>query len=84
MRFVNRLRRIYLITLRKNKVIESLKKRKGVCEDCSLCCNNCKYLDGDKCSIYDYRICLRPFPIDETEQKLFGIYGKCKYYWEKD
>ena len=87
LRLINRIRRFYLLRFRKSYVKRSLSKRKGECiPNCGACCGDgrCEYLDKNmRCSIYEKRTCHNPLPIDEREKMLFGIEGKCGYYWEK-
>lgn len=90
-RLYNHLRRAYLFRFRKSYVNRSLSLRRGKCPpNCGACCLSalrsrpCPHLDSDmRCSIYPDRKCLRPFPIDEKEKKLFGIADRCGYYWKQ-
>lgn len=69
-------------------ISESIKKRRGRCNNCGYCCRNCVLREEKNgkvyCSVYCERIGFnprcRPFPIDETDRKL--VYKECSYYWE--
>ncbi len=64
-------------------VNNSLKKRKGSCNQCSYCCTNCRYLKENKCSTYKERprSCHKSFPITNFERKYLAD-KDCGYYWD--
>lgn len=86
------LRRRYLIWFREKYVQESIALRQGKCKMCPCChsrgifrkAGQCKYLQGNKCMIYDR---LKPsckwYPIDEKDKTPFGK-KNCAYYWKKE
>ncbi|MEM5834706.1 MAG: hypothetical protein QXQ69_02565 [Candidatus Aenigmatarchaeota archaeon] len=73
---------------RKNYVKYKLKKRKGFCSRCGLCCQfkglKCPHFKKNLCSIQKRKpLECREFPIDEI-QKFFTLgknYKKCTFFW---
>lgn len=88
----NALRKIYLVWFKNNYVKRSLSTRKGNCLACGTCCRQtvpyCPFLTLDnKCRLYKWfnwlpKYC-KIFPVDEVDQDLSDIRGKCGYYWEQ-
>lgn len=85
------LRKKYLAWFRKGYVKRNLSARKGRCLACGICCRQivplCPFLTRDnKCRLPVWfggwlpRYC-RIFPIDELDQKMANVRGKCGYYW---
>lgn len=80
-----------LVWFKADYVKEKLATRKGGCLACGSCCRQsvpfCPFLTKDnKCRLVIWfrwypKYC-RIFPIDETDQILSNIKGKCGYYWE--
>jgi len=87
-------RRLFLI-FRKKYILDSIKKRKGRCSNCS-CCEvtlfgrkwNCKYFDKKNKLCKVYRTNKMPFicnvyPFDEKD-KWNEFKNKCTFYWEEN
>lgn len=86
-------RKRWLVWFRADYVKEKLATRKGGCLACGTCCRQsvpfCPFLTkNDKC-----RICIwfkwhpkycKIFPIDEKDQRLLNVQGKCGYFWKVD
>lgn len=85
------LRKRYLVRLKNNYVKNRLNARKGKCLACGTCCRQsvpfCPFLTvNNKCRLVIWfnwhpKYC-KIFPIDETDQQLLKVQGKCGYYWE--
>jgi hypothetical protein len=81
-------RRKFLYTLCKGYIKKSLAARKGKCNACG-CCRAlivpCKYLKGEKCTVYGTKEmpqgCLN-YPIDRADMNPYSK-KNCGYYWEK-
>lgn len=88
-----KLRRSFLVTFRKRRVVEKLDRRRGACTRCGACCKimfKCPaYDDSDgnpKCLIYNDRpgVCSL-FPLDEKDLRDRDIVmsgKKCGFYFE--
>jgi hypothetical protein len=88
-----KLRRIYLVTFRKEYVKKSLERRNGECRRCGWCCHllvRCCFLKGEgestSCRINNLKngICTS-FPIDERDirdRNIQDTEGKCGYWFE--
>ena len=67
----------------KNYIKNKLKKRKGKCNKCGECCKMCFYLDKKTklCKVYYKRpiLCYREFPLDKTDQEIWGVESCCGY-----
>lgn len=83
-----KLRRFYLVNLRKKYVRKQQSLRRGSCKQCGICCTfgvTCSCLTSDqKCRIHSWKpLNCRAFPIDEkdlNEVRLLG--GECGFYFE--
>lgn len=85
------LRKRYLVWFKKDYVKRSLDKRKGNCLACGMCCRQpvpfCLFLTKDnKCRLvirfrWHPKYC-KIFPIDEKDQRLLNVQGKCGYFWD--
>lgn len=84
---IDSIRRTILYLLFPIYVRNSLGKRKGECKNCGKCCGDCTCMDeNNRCKIYNTRpeiFCLKEFPIDRLQLKLWGI-KDCGYYWDKE
>lgn len=83
------LRRRFYVLCRPRYVIVSLLKRKDNCKECGLCCllNKpwCRYLEDDKCAIYDKQpFFCKIFPIDHRDKQLSRVSKDCGYWWYKN
>jgi hypothetical protein len=88
-----KVRRAFLVTFRRDRVIEKLDRRRGACTRCGACCKimfQCPaYDDADgnpKCLIYNDRpgVCSL-FPLDEKDLRDRDIVmsgRKCGFYFE--
>src|SRR3954468_8424941 len=88
-----KLRRTFLVTFRKGRVVEKLDRRRGACSRCGACCKimfKCPaYDDSDgnpKCLIYNDRpgVCSL-FPLDEKDLRDRDIVmsgKKCGFYFD--
>lgn len=88
-----KLRRAFLITFRRGRVVEKLDRRRGACTRCGACCKilfQCPaYDDADgnpKCLIYNDRpgVCSL-FPLDEKDLRDRDIVmsgRRCGFYFE--
>ena len=78
----------FLKTFRKGKVRRLLIERKGICNNCGICCSSikCKWYDKEnkRCKEWEMAKSLgcNLFPIHEFEKKGIGVENKCQYYWE--
>ena len=85
----NKLRRNFNLLFNKNYVRKRLEKRKGKCKKCGRCCNGCEHLVDKKgkklCGVYDNRpfFCYKQFPLDEIDKQIYGVDGKCGYWFEE-
>lgn len=86
------LRRRYLIWFKKKYAQESIALRQGKCKMCPCCYSRglfnssgrCKYLQGNKCAIYDrLKPVCRWYPIDEEDKTPFSKERRA-YYWKKE
>src|SRR3989338_3800935 len=86
----NMLRKKYLIWFKGDYVKINLAARKGECFACGVCCRQivpfCPFLTRDnKCRLIKWfnwqpKFC-KVFPLDEIDQYLCNIRGKCGYHW---
>lgn len=84
------IKRVYYWLFYREKILESLRTRKGECNQCGKCCIvfgnvKCLFLSKDnKCSIYRFRpfiLCrLPPLNIFPEQVERFKKYG-CGYHW---
>lgn len=82
---INRLRLFLLYNFFSGYIRKKARERRGICKKCGLCCGNCFLLCPDgTCSTHNDRPrwCHKDFPIDEFDQKVSGVFGKCGYYWD--
>ena len=83
LKLVNRMRRGFMKAVDKNYVEKKLAGRKGKCLRCGLCCKGCKFLDEKTkmCKVYNNRpwTCHKDFPLDEFDQRVFGVEKSCRY-----
>ena len=83
MKLLNRLRRYFNILRERNYVKKQIAKRKGKCKKCGKCCEGCEHLDKKTklCKTYKNRpwYCYKEFPLDKTDQKVFGVKKTCGY-----
>jgi len=88
---IGKFRRLYLVNFRKGYVRKQLKRRKGECHQCGLCCTflfTCPFLNRlGLCLIYGRcrpNVC-KAFPIDQrdiNEIRLCG--GECGYSFDEE
>jgi Fe-S-cluster containining protein len=81
LKLLNRLRRNSMQLIKKDYIINKIKKRKGKCKKCGQCCKGCKNLDKTNiCQIYNHRpfYCHKQFPIDKLDKKVFKV-KNCGY-----
>lgn len=87
------LRKRYLVWFKKDYIKKSLATRRGNCLVCGICCRQsvpfCPFLNrDDKCRLVKWfgwnpKYC-KIFPIDEIDQELLNVKGKCGYHWGSD
>jgi heterodisulfide reductase subunit C len=80
-------RRFLMRKLSKNYIKNKLKKRKGKCLKCGVCCIGCPFLNKKThlCKIYKKRpalMCYKDFPLDRIDQKIWHVEKICGYKFE--
>lgn len=87
---VGKLRRFYLVHMRKAYVSAKLSSRKGNCRQCGVCCSflfKCPALNGQGlCRVYNscrWKACT-VFPLDERDLLDVAVSGgSCGYFWKE-
>jgi hypothetical protein len=86
--FLGKLRRFYLVHLRKGYVSAKLSSRMGNCRQCGVCCSflfKCPALSREGlCKVYNtcrWKVCT-VFPLDERDLlDVAASGGTCGYFW---